>query len=308
MDEFSMLWSAQGGVFTTAQAAWVGVGREALSQAVRRGAVRRLARGLYAVGPQPATAELRHLELCRALLVEYPDAVLAGRSAAVAMGLPLWRVPLSSALLHRPVTRQVRRSGAVIRPLETSGAQVVTTTGPATAPARTAVQVALDHGAVPGVVCADAALHRGLLTDDTLGSELARRQGHRRIQHAVAMSRLVDAGAESPGESRLRVTLTMGGIGVESQFVVRDGRGGFVGRADFRVAGTNVLVEFDGLVKYTDGGVEALVREKRREDRLRALGWVVVRFVWADLEHPARVVAAVLRAVDVSERLAARAG
>lgn len=47
-----------------------------------------------------------------------------------------------------------------------------------------------------------------------------------------------------------------------------------------------MLIEFDGTVKYTDGGSDALFREKRREDRIRALGYVVVRVIWADLFHP----------------------
>ncbi len=65
--------------------------------------------------------------------------------------------------------------------------------------------------------------------------------------------------------------------------------------ADLVVDGTRVLVEFDGLVKY--GSAVDLVAEKRREGRLRSLGYLVVRFTWADLHHPDRVVAEVRRAV-----------
>ena len=46
-----------------------------------------------------------------------------------------------------------------------------------------------------------------------------------------------------------------------------------------------------------DGGVDALFREKRREDRIRAQGYVVVRVTWADLFHPERIVAAVQSAL-----------
>jgi very-short-patch-repair endonuclease len=58
-----------------------------------------------------------------------------------------------------------------------------------------------------------------------------------------------------------------------------------------------VVIEFDGLVKY-DGheGQAALAAEKRREDRLRAAGYEVIRLTWADLDHPERVVLLVRQA------------
>lgn len=300
MDDFSLLASLHDGVFTTSEAEVLGVSRDVLCRAVAQERIRRLARGLYAVGSAADLPERRHAELCRALLVEYPDAVLAGRSAVVAHGLPTWGVPLGTALLHRPVERQLRRSGAVIRVADAVGSRVVTSIGTATPVAQSVVQLALDHGCTAGVVSADAALHRALVTAADLAEEVAERAGHRRVQRAVAMLRFVDPGAESPGESRLRITLTAGGLEVESQYEVVDDLGELVARADLRVKGSRVLIEFDGRVKYSDGGVDAVVAEKFREDRLRALGWVVVRVTWADLAHPARILAAVRRAIALS--------
>ncbi|KRE62730.1 type IV toxin-antitoxin system AbiEi family antitoxin domain-containing protein [Nostocoides sp. Soil756] len=305
MDELTLLAQLHDGVFTTAEAVRLGVCGEVLMRSVRAGHIRRLARGLYAIGACPESPEDRHRELCRALRVEYPDAVLGGRSAVVAHGLPVWGVPLASALLLRPVERQVRRSGATVRLLSPVTTVVGTPTGSATTPASALVQVALDHGCPAAVVSADAALHRGLVSTEDLAVEVSERGGHRHVQRAVAMLAFVDGTSESPGESRLRVALTAAGFDLEPQFDVRDVDGDLVGRADFRVAGTRVLVEFDGLVKYTDGGPEALVREKRREDRLRALGWVVVRVTWAELADPPRLFAAVRRAMALAASLAA---
>jgi very-short-patch-repair endonuclease len=76
------------------------------------------------------------------------------------------------------------------------------------------------------------------------------------------------------------------GLDVDPQF--RVDVGGRRYRADFRVRGTRVLVEFDGAVKYSDP--RALFEEKQREDAIRRQGWVVVRIVWADLDHPERIV------------------
>ena len=53
---------------------------------------------------------------------------------------------------------------------------------------------------------------------------------------------------------------------------------------------TEVVVEFDGAVKYSGPeGREHLIAEKRREDALRRLGYRVVRLLWSDLSNPERV-------------------
>ncbi len=50
-----------------------------------------------------------------------------------------------------------------------------------------------------------------------------------------------------------------------------------------------VLGEFDGKVKYigpSDQVARTVMNEKSREDSLRQLGWVVVRWNWQDLLNP----------------------
>jgi len=83
------------------------------------------------------------------------------------------------------------------------------------------------------------------------------------------------------------------GLRVTPQVCVRNGP--VTWRPDFLVDDTMVLVEFDGLVKY--GGTDDLVAEKRREDRLRALGHEVVRVTWADLDRPERIVREIRQAM-----------
>jgi very-short-patch-repair endonuclease len=84
---------------------------------------------------------------------------------------------------------------------------------------------------------------------------------------------------------------------VTPQVPIVDERGDFVARVDFLVNGTKVVVEFDGKVKYAAGDPKVLWLEKRREDRLRRLGYVVVRITWAQLERPGAVAAAVRAAL-----------
>jgi very-short-patch-repair endonuclease len=71
-----------------------------------------------------------------------------------------------------------------------------------------------------------------------------------------------------------------------------------VARVDFLLPELGVVVEFEGARKDEGAdGRDALVREKRLEDALRALDYRVVRLTWADLHHPERVLAA-LRLTD----------
>ncbi|NUS01547.1 MAG: hypothetical protein HOV97_03175 [Nonomuraea sp.] len=100
-----------------------------------------------------------------------------------------------------------------------------------------------------------------------------------------AALRHADGRHESPGETRTAYVLRCLGLDLDPQVeVVAEGRRY---RADFRVRGTRVLVEFDGAVKYVDRA--ALFEEKQREDALRRAGWIIVRVVWSDLSDPARL-------------------
>jgi hypothetical protein len=66
-------------------------------------------------------------------------------------------------------------------------------------------------------------------------------------------------------------------------------RWGLIGFGDF--AWDDLVGEFDGRVKYADPGMlngrtpsEVVVQEKRREDRARATGRRVVRWLWWDVQ------------------------
>jgi very-short-patch-repair endonuclease len=75
---------------------------------------------------------------------------------------------------------------------------------------------------------------------------------------------------------------------------------------DFLWRDWKVVGEFDGKLKYgrelregEDPG-EAVFREKIREDRLRELGYIVVRWVWDDLRQPERLAARIRRAFQLA--------
>jgi len=79
---------------------------------------------------------------------------------------------------------------------------------------------------------------------------------------------------------------------------------GFVARVDFHFPEFDTVVEFDGLLKYASGTPETLIREKTRENRLRALDLKVVRVTWADLARPEQTATRIRQAFLRSRRAA----
>ena len=287
---------AQRGMLTTAQATAAGLSAPVLVKLVKAGVLRHPGRGLYAVEALcESDPEAWHRQLCAGAFLLYPDAVLAGTSALLAHGIPIWGAPLAAPTILRPVKRAGGMSAFWVRPAR--GESLSTDWGPASPPASALVQHAVDHGIVPGVVSADAALREGSVTLDQLTEQVHAVATWPHSSRAASMLRLVDGRRESVGESRCGVALAMAGIDVTPQVTIRDERGHLVARVDFLVDGTKVVIEFDGKVKYAAGDPGVLWDEKRREDRLRRLGYVVVRITWAQLERAGAVAAAVRAAL-----------
>lgn len=171
---------------------------------------------------------------------------------------------------------------------------------------RTVIDCALVLPFTDAVVIADHALHAGLATSTDLSSALAavgRRKGIGRARRVLASA---DAGAESPGETRLRLIVTDAGYAVESQVELRDPSGRLIARVDLRLRDHAVVLEFDGRVKYgLKGDVEkAHWDEKRRHDDVQNLGFVARRFRWEHLARPP----AIVRVVDLAVERARRRG
>lgn len=296
------------GVFSSADAALHGLDGHALGRLVRSGECLRLTRGWYAVTPaEPLTARSRHALTATALGRANPGAVVSHHSALVLHGLPTYAVDLDTVHLTalprasgaRVPNTSARRLGLVIhRPIPalalspTPGVLVpsVTTTVPL---AWAVVQTGLVHGPEAALVPADAALARGLVSADRLARAVDGLAGHPGMATVRAALRHADGRHESPGETRTAYVLR--GLGFDLGPQVELTAEGRRYRADFRIRGTRVLVEFDGAMKYADR--RALFEEKQREDALRRAGWLVVRIIWSDLADPARLRRRLQRAI-----------
>jgi hypothetical protein len=100
----------------------------------------------------------------------------------------------------------------------------------------------------------------------------------------------------------------------ELQYHVIDSHGVLVGIADFHWDEHRHLGEFDGKVKYQkllrpgESASECVIREKKREDAMRADFRGMSRFIWSEvMPHQARrTMADLARALDQSYRLYVR--
>lgn len=293
---------AQGGVIGTGQLTSLDVSSQQLARWVSRSEVVRVRRGAYvdARAWDRADPDERYRLTVMATMRSRTAGETASHQSALALhGLPLWHVDRELVVLMGDVEESTTTRGVRVMPLRALVSETEVG-GLRTLSVPDAVVTSSSVNVEAGVVAGDAALHAARCSAADLQDSARRlRRGLRGTAWLRRALASLDPASESPGESRTRLVLGALGLPVESQVALSDERGELVGRVDFLVAG-RVVVEFDGAVKYRgQGGPEVLVAEKRREDRLRELGYEVVRVTWDELAHPerihARVRAALLR-------------
>lgn len=284
-----------------------------------RGHIVRLRHGVYVARALLADADPagRHrIDVAAAVAAASEPIWAVGPSAALLRGLPLpYPVPdrlhllrtghQDTRSLNRPSTHRLKVPPSSIMSLRDCGCEVGHDVQgiPCVALSTTAVTAAL---AVTGrwrVALFDAALWRGGATRDELIAAIARWRhlGHTgELTKALAQAR---SGAQTVLETMSRLALVREGLpepDLQVEFADRDG---FIGRVDMWWPALGVVGEADGLVKYARA--EDVIREKLREDRLRALGLMVVRWTWEEIRaHPASVAARIRDASHLARRAA----
>jgi hypothetical protein len=293
---------ADNDVFAASLALRRGMSRTELRRLLRERRVVRLHRGWYA-NRLPRNARDLHGLRVEALLREYAGrAVACDASALIRLGLPTYQPDLERVhlALATPSMHRHRKADLVVHSYAPAPEGLAPTSAGTVHPA---VAMAACGLADPRsfLVPADSGLRSGLVSQDELRLAVASLGRRRGVGGVRAVLGWCDGRHETPGETLTAYVLRMTGLEVEPQFVVPGTAqwtpGGRGYRVDFRVAGTRVLIEFDGRVKYSDAQV--VWDEKLREDRLRSLGYEVVRLTWTDLRDPgavrARIAAALAR-------------
>lgn len=216
-------------------------------------------------------------------------AVVAGNSAAALLGAE-WVDPRAPAEL---ITDRKRPPPLIITRNETllAGETTAVDGVPVTSPARTAFDLGRRPGLQSAVIGIDAlARATGIMVED-VQPLIDAHSGARGMKQLRRVLPLVDAGAESPQETRTRLVLIAGGLPrPQTQIVVRNEWGAVLARIDMGWKEWLVGVEYDGPQHWTDPRIRA--NDIERTAKLERRGWRLVR-VSSDLlrERPHVIVA-----------------
>jgi hypothetical protein len=260
--------------------------RSELYAAVRRGRVRRLARGTYGLGDVEEG-------LARAVALK---GVLCLESAALHWG---WAVkfppkrPQVAVAPNRKLTA-TQLTGTDVRRLRMGPDDV---TGDVTSPERTLVDCLRMLEPDSAVAVADSALREGFSEAHLRAlARDARGPGSRQVRTIAADA---TAASANPFESVLRwIARDVDGLQVRPQVDVRSGGslGGttWLGRPDLVDEELRIIAEADSFEWH--GGREELHADARRYNRFVIHGWLVLRFSWEDVMFHPEQVADVLKA------------
>jgi len=262
-----------------------------LRTAVRRGDLRRIARGVYSSADLPTDYQERCVEYRQRVVASAAASrgrIVSHQSAAVLLDIPLLSPDMDAVHFSN-----ARGSGSHLRtvhvhPARIDSEELITVDGiRVTSPARTAVDVARSSSFAQGVCAMDSALQHGA-TMRELRTAVQKCKGRTGVNRARRALQETSELAQSIGESYSRILMLdwpeIPEPRLQHEFL--DGHGLFIARTDFDWDGT-VVGEFDGRDKIARE--QSLWKEKVREDKLRALGITVVRWYWEDLLHPSRL-------------------
>ncbi len=287
--------SDHNGLVLASDAARVGLQHE-LRREFNHQTLVRLRRGVYVLAAEweALGADERYLRRihAHAAMAEQP-VVYSHVSAAALWGLPI--VGAWPAEIHVSVAAAAggRSRHGVVRHTQDHDLDVTVHDGlRVTSVAATAVTLARVLRFGQAVAVMDKAIHeprdgQSLTTRAELDRALAQLG---RIPGRTAARRVLEFASPlsgSPGESISRAGIFMLGFLLPELQVPHWDRDGLIGFTDFFWRGVGSVGEFDGLGKYLreefTGGrstADVVIAEKIREDRLRALGFGVIRWDW----------------------------
>ncbi|GAA1039225.1 type IV toxin-antitoxin system AbiEi family antitoxin domain-containing protein [Virgisporangium ochraceum] len=218
--------------------------------------------------------------------------VVAGPSAALWYDLPvsggvrwLWTGPNGRSAL-----RGVRLLRDPLRADDVRRADGI----PITGPGRTVfdcLRILPDDAAMRLM---DRAVQRGWTTFGELVWRMHDHAGRRGAPRLVRLIRDASGGAHSAAERRAAALLRAARItGWAANAEIRDSTG-LIGYGDLVFATERVVVELDGWAFHSDP--HSFQRDRTRQNRLVAAGWMVLRFTWTDLHDRPDAVIATIRA------------
>ncbi|GAA3693205.1 hypothetical protein GCM10023081_33230 [Arthrobacter ginkgonis] len=288
----------------------------ALRRSFYRGEVLRLRRGCYFPAGEWAEATVweRYRLFAAAMALALPDTLFCLQTAALHQGYPLVSVPqeVCVAVADRSAAAYVRpapllsAAGASaypgsVAPLGFAVRRRVMPVRPETvlhdglrltARHHTLADCAARLPFAEAVAIMDAARLPGMFRYVLLGeieAAIAELPNASQRTRATAVLEFSSPASESPGESLSRANIHLLGFAPPVlQHRIADAHGEFA-RTDYYWPEANLAGEFDGRGKYLRSAQaqglppgEVVMREKKREDRIRRTGIRVVRWDWQD--------------------------
>jgi len=172
------------------------------------------------------------------------------------------------------------RSGMALRRAILRKEDVVRVRGmPATSIVRTVAEVCCRLSLIEGVVVLDEALHHRRVRVEQLSVWAQHNPGRRGICNLRRAIEHAEPAAESPMESRLRMTIVLGGLPrPKAQVPIHDHRGRFLARLDLYYEKARLGIEYDG-----GHHRDTLAEDNRRQNKLLNAGIRLLRFTRADV-------------------------
>jgi len=256
----------------------------------------RLSRDLYAVRGDELDLRAR----TEAARLVFPDGVPCLRTAALLQNLPVdddGRIHLARGA---KAARSERADVKIHRlPVEEDELLDLDGLGVADGP-RTFVDLAASLSFEALVAVGDVVLRR--YDEEALQVAVARRRKRPGLPLARRALPLLDAGSESPAETRARLRLHAAGfLGLQHGVVIRDDAGEWLAEPDLADEAARVAVQYDGWVHMVgDDKPRRRRKEVQRDEVTRQADWDVVVATALDDARPdllvAKVTAAYLRA------------
>lgn len=208
--------------------------------------------------------------------------VVAGFSAAALHGSKWVDATRPAELLHE---NRYRQSGLLVHSNAIEPDEIDDIDGiPVTTPARTAVDLACWYPTMVAVPALDALARATKFSVSDTQLLMQRYRGRRGIRRAAVSLELLDAGAESPKESWLRLILIRAGLPrPTTQIRVYDAATDMTAYLDMGWAELKVAVEYDGDHHRSDPLQWRY--DAKRHEMLQRRGWIVIRVLAGHREY-----------------------
>jgi hypothetical protein len=286
LDVLRDLAQSNAGLVTRRQALGAGLRDDHLAYLVKRGAIARIARGVYAIGaPIPDAL---------AISASW-HAAISFESAVAWLGMDL---PAPVDRLHVTVPRRRGRYAEKVPGIRLHRADVapwdiaIVRGARVTKPLRTAMDICRHAPVDQGVAVVDALLRARAFSIGELLSAAQMSKGPGRLRIQVAAS-LADPDSGSILESLARVLMWRDGLPTpQTQLSIRGSRG-WIGRVDFAWPDHKVLLECDGYEFHA--ARDRFQADRRRWSALAAAGWQLVVVTWFDVTRDPAYVLATMR-------------